>query len=364
MIHRERAMPTSIATMRAGTRRRSRAAEAASAAAHASEGLQMDARWRSRDGKPRRGTLHVARAGVVGREGSIRVPDSRISRHHARIWHDGERWLVEDLGSSNGTWVEGRRIGGPTPLAEGMVMRIGRVPLRIVAAGAPCVAPGRSDAVAAADASGETAGDWGGVRPLAPLPIAEPPAPADAPAIAAEAATISPVAPEVVAACAAAVVAGGAAGGEARADERRDGVLGESSVPRDEAPRGSAALAPPAGQLGGSAKAHAAADDENPHDHLPEAYEPWAEEAPAEDAAAAGVPASDARPPESDGADEEDAFFQEEARNDLVASHLRLIFPPLSPRAAPVAASALPMLTGVAGAVAVGGLAAAVLSAL
>jgi serine/threonine-protein kinase len=32
-------------------------------------------------------------------------PDTKISRRHARIWRDGEKFLVEDLGSSNGTLI-------------------------------------------------------------------------------------------------------------------------------------------------------------------------------------------------------------------------------------------------------------------
>jgi serine/threonine-protein kinase len=40
-------------------------------------------------------------------------PDTKISRRHARIWRDGEKYLVEDLGSSNGTVLLIRDDGSP-----------------------------------------------------------------------------------------------------------------------------------------------------------------------------------------------------------------------------------------------------------
>ena len=38
------------------------------------------------------------------------VAHDTVSRRHAELWRDGDRWFVTDLGSSNGTWVEGRRV--------------------------------------------------------------------------------------------------------------------------------------------------------------------------------------------------------------------------------------------------------------
>ncbi|MGI8551329.1 MAG: FHA domain-containing protein [Dehalococcoidia bacterium] len=55
--------------------------------------------------------------------------DERLSRHHARLSRQKEIWLVEDLSSTNGTFVErsGRpmRIVKPTPLADGDILVIG-----------------------------------------------------------------------------------------------------------------------------------------------------------------------------------------------------------------------------------------------
>ena len=58
---------------------------------------------------------------LVGRgtECGIRLPSSRVSRVHARVQAAGERVLVEDAGSKNGTWVNRGRLQGPALLADG-----------------------------------------------------------------------------------------------------------------------------------------------------------------------------------------------------------------------------------------------------
>ncbi|MDX1613254.1 MAG: FHA domain-containing protein [Candidatus Promineifilaceae bacterium] len=61
---------------------------------------------------------------VVGREpiNDIAIPDLEISRRHASFTYREGRYLVEDLGSTNGTFVNGRRISEPTPLSDGDVV--------------------------------------------------------------------------------------------------------------------------------------------------------------------------------------------------------------------------------------------------
>jgi len=58
---------------------------------------------------------------LVGRgtECGIRLPSSRVSRVHARVWTEGERVLVGDEGSKNGTWVNRRRLERPALLGDG-----------------------------------------------------------------------------------------------------------------------------------------------------------------------------------------------------------------------------------------------------
>jgi len=53
-----------------------------------------------------------AREFVIGREDgcAVRFEDPAVSRSHARVFHHGGRWIIRDLGSTNGTWLDGRRI--------------------------------------------------------------------------------------------------------------------------------------------------------------------------------------------------------------------------------------------------------------
>jgi pSer/pThr/pTyr-binding forkhead associated (FHA) protein len=48
-----------------------------------------------------------------------------VSRRHARLERGGDRWLVVDEGSDNGTFVNGRRVEAPTPLGPDDVVQIG-----------------------------------------------------------------------------------------------------------------------------------------------------------------------------------------------------------------------------------------------
>lgn len=58
---------------------------------------------------------------TIGRDPSCELTiDSQIvSRQHARFTHDGRRWVLEDLGSTRGTFVDGKRLRGPYP-AQGV----------------------------------------------------------------------------------------------------------------------------------------------------------------------------------------------------------------------------------------------------
>lgn len=49
---------------------------------------------------------------IIGRRSDcqIFVPDMRVSRQHARLRREGDVWQVEDLGSNNGTYVNGKRV--------------------------------------------------------------------------------------------------------------------------------------------------------------------------------------------------------------------------------------------------------------
>jgi DNA-binding NtrC family response regulator len=64
----------------------------------------------------------------------IHLPDSRVSSRHARIVREGADFIVEDLGSRNGTRVNGARIEAPTALEDGDLVEVGHTILRYRAA--------------------------------------------------------------------------------------------------------------------------------------------------------------------------------------------------------------------------------------
>src|SRR5690606_20221430 len=67
----------------------------------------------------------------LGREaGNTAVLDApSVSAMHAELRLRGGVWLVEDLGSVNGTWVDGEPVHGVLPVAPGSVLRFGDVEL-------------------------------------------------------------------------------------------------------------------------------------------------------------------------------------------------------------------------------------------
>lgn len=71
---------------------------------------------------------------VIGREGvDIVLPDPEASRRHAAIREHGDGIAIEDLGSTNGTFVNGEKVQGVKPLSDGDTIRIGNTVLRLQA---------------------------------------------------------------------------------------------------------------------------------------------------------------------------------------------------------------------------------------
>jgi phosphoserine phosphatase RsbU/P len=64
---------------------------------------------------------------VIGRSSKAGLPiaDLRLSREHARLTCDGDHWTVEDLGSHNGTYLNGTRVELATRLQPGDVLLLG-----------------------------------------------------------------------------------------------------------------------------------------------------------------------------------------------------------------------------------------------
>ena len=73
-------------------------------------------------------TMIVGPGGAVlgrSRDCDVVLDDPNVSRHHAEVRPSGGSWIVNDLGSTNGVKVNGRRIRGPESLKRGDVIEIG-----------------------------------------------------------------------------------------------------------------------------------------------------------------------------------------------------------------------------------------------
>jgi pSer/pThr/pTyr-binding forkhead associated (FHA) protein len=64
---------------------------------------------------------------LIGRGDNATIPlgSPKISRRHARLIFDGTRFYLEDLGSTNGTFLNDNRILSRTPLDWGSTIRLG-----------------------------------------------------------------------------------------------------------------------------------------------------------------------------------------------------------------------------------------------
>jgi hypothetical protein len=70
---------------------------------------------------------------TVGRaaDSTLVLQDDYSSSRHARFFPSDGQWIVEDLGSTNGTWIDRTRITGPTVLRVGAKVRVGRTTLQL-----------------------------------------------------------------------------------------------------------------------------------------------------------------------------------------------------------------------------------------
>ncbi|MDS2174249.1 DUF3662 and FHA domain-containing protein [Nesterenkonia sp. CL21] len=83
------------------------------------------------------GRQHDLRADstVIGRSTSadITIPDTGVSRRHLEVYRDGSRWIARDLGSTNGSYVDGEQLSGShdqVELFDGALISLGNARLR------------------------------------------------------------------------------------------------------------------------------------------------------------------------------------------------------------------------------------------
>src|SRR6202167_4491419 len=97
----------------------------------------------------------------------LMLPKGNVSKHHARLLYRDGRFIVTDLKSTNGTYVNGRKISQATIVREGDKIYIGDFVLRLETADAQqegSYAPGAS----ADDSQGRTPGSPGRGGPQQP----------------------------------------------------------------------------------------------------------------------------------------------------------------------------------------------------
>ncbi len=79
-------------------------------------------------------TASLAEAPILigrGPDAAIRLDDDYVSTRHARIATADDQWFVEDLGSTNGTYIGSVRLTQPTTITLGTQVRIGKTILEL-----------------------------------------------------------------------------------------------------------------------------------------------------------------------------------------------------------------------------------------
>lgn len=109
---------------------------------------------------PQPNQIYELTKGVVtlGRDitNDIVINDPEVSRHHCRLTQGGGGYTVEDLGSTNGTFVNGQRLTGARPLQPGDMLGLGEtvtLAYESAAAGMGLEAPGQAAVLGGASAA-------------------------------------------------------------------------------------------------------------------------------------------------------------------------------------------------------------------
>ena len=66
-----------------------------------------------------------------GSDAAIRLDDDYVSTRHARIDRSGDTWYVEDLGSTNGTYIGSQRLTQATAISLGTRIRVGKTTIEL-----------------------------------------------------------------------------------------------------------------------------------------------------------------------------------------------------------------------------------------
>ncbi|MFE1952191.1 MULTISPECIES: FHA domain-containing protein FhaB/FipA [Streptomyces] len=132
-------------TQRGARRESGRAQQAARQAAPPQQRQQQSGGGRQRRGAPTKlvvseGTLTGTTVALQGQtitlgrahDSTIVLDDDYASSRHARIYPDRDgQWIVEDLGSTNGTYLDRTRLTTPQPIPLGAPIRIGKTVIEL-----------------------------------------------------------------------------------------------------------------------------------------------------------------------------------------------------------------------------------------
>jgi pSer/pThr/pTyr-binding forkhead associated (FHA) protein len=70
---------------------------------------------------------------LIGRadDSTLVLDDDYASTRHARLGFQGGDWFLEDLGSTNGTYLDRAKVTGPTRVPPGVPIRIGKTVIEL-----------------------------------------------------------------------------------------------------------------------------------------------------------------------------------------------------------------------------------------
>lgn len=67
-----------------------------------------------------------------GQDCNVKIDDLYLSSHHTKLWYDEEEWHIVDLDSTNGTYINGKRLKNEMILDNGDVIRLGQLEFLVV----------------------------------------------------------------------------------------------------------------------------------------------------------------------------------------------------------------------------------------
>lgn len=93
---------------------------------------------------------------TIGRvdDNTFPIAESSVSSHHCEVYLRGEEVVVNDLNSTNGTFINGDKVTGEAILKPGQILRLGQIELRLEAEGSAAPAPAPAPSASSAPKKG------------------------------------------------------------------------------------------------------------------------------------------------------------------------------------------------------------------